>query len=582
LHSVAGPERDGDLDNTLIAHEWGHYLHHRLASCEIGVQCTGMSEGWADFNALLMMLRDGDNRDGTYAVSPYGTANGQFDAAYFGIRRFPYSRDRAKNDLSFRHIADAAELPPGPQGIFGAGDPNSEPHNTGEVWASMLWEAFNVLIDAHDVPTARRRMSDYVVAGLLLTPPEATFTEARDAILAGASALDSDDMLVMAAAFAGRGAGTCAVSPSNDALDNAGVIESGTLASRLGLGDLALREDGVSCDHDGYLDPGESGSLRATLTNGGPVAAEDITVTAAASVSGLSFGTLHIALIPPFSRVDVTLPVTALASAPRSTTVTVTVQAHSLGGCDRQPVSGALNAVIGVDESAAVSRVDQVETVFTPWARTGIDGEQLWTRVAEADGNHVWLGKDIAQSSDIQLVSPTLQVSMTAPFVVRVSHAYNFTAFLPFLFDGGVIEISSDGGTTWDDVTRFGVDPGYTGQIQGFGNPLLFRTAFSAISPGYPARQPLVLDFGTQLAGQHIQLRFRIGTAFPSGAIGWTLDDIKVSGTDNTPFPALVAEPAVCTQRSSLASEAAVLTTWTAPATSLGALDAACSAIDGP
>jgi hypothetical protein len=43
----------------------------------------------------------------------------------------------------------------------------------------------NVLADEHGVTTARRRMSDYVVAGLLLSPENGTFTEARDAILPG-------------------------------------------------------------------------------------------------------------------------------------------------------------------------------------------------------------------------------------------------------------------------------------------------------------------------------------------------------------------------------------------------------------
>ena len=68
--AISGPERDGDLDNTVIAHEWGHYLHHRLAICG-AQQCGGMSEGWGDFNALMMMLREGDNRDGVYAMAPF-------------------------------------------------------------------------------------------------------------------------------------------------------------------------------------------------------------------------------------------------------------------------------------------------------------------------------------------------------------------------------------------------------------------------------------------------------------------------------------------------------------------------------
>jgi hypothetical protein len=56
---VRVPERDGDLDSGVVAHEWGHYPHHRLADCG-GLPCAGMSEGWGDFNALMMMVRDDD------------------------------------------------------------------------------------------------------------------------------------------------------------------------------------------------------------------------------------------------------------------------------------------------------------------------------------------------------------------------------------------------------------------------------------------------------------------------------------------------------------------------------------------
>jgi len=112
--AISGPERDGDLDNTVVAHEWGHYLHHRLAQCG-SQQCAGMSEGWADFNALLMELREGDNRDGAFAEGIYAVSDGTPNAAYFGIRRFPYSRDRTKNPLSFKHIGDEQPDPRGNQ-----------------------------------------------------------------------------------------------------------------------------------------------------------------------------------------------------------------------------------------------------------------------------------------------------------------------------------------------------------------------------------------------------------------------------------------------------------------------------------
>ena len=342
-----GVERDGDLDTGVSGHEWAHYLHHRLAVCNRGQQCGGMSEGWGDFNGLLLQMREGDNRDGTYAQGSYADANGTPNAAYFSIRRFPYSRDRTKNDLSFRHIGDENPLPTTTPGRLNGGA-NSEVHNAGEVWTSMLWEAFNVLADEHGVPVARRRITDYAVAGLLLTPPEATFTEARDAILAAASALDTDDMILMAAAFAGRGAGSCAVAPSNDVRTNAGVVESGTLAAKLAAGNLGLADDVVSHDHDGVLDPGESGLLHVTVVNAGPVAAEQVVVTATTTTAGVKIGApLRLPALAPFSSADVTIPVALAASAPPNTSLAISVKVTAEQTCDRNGVTVVLTTTTG-------------------------------------------------------------------------------------------------------------------------------------------------------------------------------------------------------------------------------------------
>ena len=346
-----GVERDADLDSGVSGHEWGHYLHHRLAVCNRGQQCRGMSEGWGDFNGLLLQLREGDNRDGTYAQGSYADADGTPNAAYFSIRRFPYSRDRTKNDLSIRNIGDEAALPTATPGRLNGGA-NSEVHNTGEVWAAMMFEAFNVLIDEHGVAVARRRITDYVVAGLLLTPPEATFTEARDALLIAASALDSDDMVLMAAAFAGRGAGSCAIAPTNAVANNAGVIESGTLAAKLAVGGLALAE-GTPSDHDGILEPGESGTLHVTVANHGVVAAESLVVTATTATAGVRIGAaVRIPALQPFTTADLAIPVSLLASVPRNTNLAITVTAVAEDTCDRNGVTAALATTAGLADAA--------------------------------------------------------------------------------------------------------------------------------------------------------------------------------------------------------------------------------------
>jgi hypothetical protein len=337
LHGAPfGVERDGDLDSGVSGHEWAHYLHHRLAVCTTGQQCGAMSEGWGDFNGLLLQLRDGDNRDGTYAQGSYADASGTPDAAYFSVRRFPYSRDRTKNALSFRHIADENPLPTTTPGRLNGGA-NSEVHNAGEVWALMMFEAFNTLIDQHGVPVGRRRITDYSVAGLLLTPPQATFVEARDAILAAASALDTDDLILIAAAFAGRGAGSCAVAPSNAVRTNNGVVESGTLAGKLELGGLSLDP----------LKPGQSGLLHATITNGGPLAAEQVVVSATTATAGVQLGApIRIPLLAPFSSADLTIPVKLLPTAPAGSNLVITVKAIGQQTCDPAGVTAVLTTPV--------------------------------------------------------------------------------------------------------------------------------------------------------------------------------------------------------------------------------------------
>src|SRR5207248_2141557 len=78
------PFRDGTIDNTVVAHEWGHYLHHRLVFCG-SPSCDGMSEGWADLNALMLVIKDGDTFDNgkVYPLAQYATSGIIANFAYF-------------------------------------------------------------------------------------------------------------------------------------------------------------------------------------------------------------------------------------------------------------------------------------------------------------------------------------------------------------------------------------------------------------------------------------------------------------------------------------------------------------------
>ncbi len=113
IHRDFSPDRDGTIDNNIVSHEWSHYIHHRLVACGSN-QCGAQSEGWGDFDASMLTLRAGDNLNGVYPAAQYAMAAFP-DAAYFGIRRHPYSTDMTKDPLTFKNITSGEPLPAGPQ-----------------------------------------------------------------------------------------------------------------------------------------------------------------------------------------------------------------------------------------------------------------------------------------------------------------------------------------------------------------------------------------------------------------------------------------------------------------------------------
>jgi hypothetical protein len=130
---------------------------------------------------------------------------------------------------------------------------------------------------------------------------------------------------------------------------------------------------------------------------------------------------------------------------------------------------------------------------------------------------------------------------------ITIRHAYSFESSGGTSWDGGVVELSTDG-TTWNDVTTYVATSPYTGTLTTMsGNPLGGRAAFAGANAAYPAPATLTLDLGTKLAGKTFQLRFRIATDQASGDAGWTIHSVAVTGLVGTPFPSQVADTGTCT-----------------------------------
>jgi len=226
------PARDSSIDAMIVAHEWGHYLHHRLLPCTTP-SCLGMSEGWGDFNALMMVLDEHDFEsgaleNGSFPIGQYTVGDVVRDANYFGIRRAPYSTHPGMYPFTFADVRRSSVLPEG--ALLAPGpDDMSEAHNVGEIWAEALFEGFVGLAKAgkasgRSFDATKRAMADYIVAGFKATPPDPTFTEQRDALLAVARATGrTADFQALANGFAKRGFGLHAIAPdaSSESLDEA-------------------------------------------------------------------------------------------------------------------------------------------------------------------------------------------------------------------------------------------------------------------------------------------------------------------------------------------------------------------------
>lgn len=549
------PDRDGAIDNLVVAHEWGHYISNRLIGDASGLSSQlsrGLGEGWGDFHALLMSVRPEDaavasntNFNGVYALAGFVAPAFSSDPYYFGLRRYPYSTDFAKNPLTYQHIADANPLPGGAP-LEDNGVENSEVHNAGEIWATMLWECYAALLRDTLGATprltfdeAQTRMRDYLVAAYKMTPNDPTLLEARDALLLAAYVGDSTDHGLFVQAFATRGAGMGAGDvPDRFTSTNDGVVESFSTGNALALEAIAL-EDSVSgpCGADGALDDGETGSLTVTVRNVGAGDLANVTVSVTTTNAGVTFPMGSAAMIPaiaPYSSGTVTLDVAA------SGLTDITTLGFDVTASATSANTAVLSATVlgNFDDIAAQSSTDTVEPALTPWTADG-----GWARAEISASSHEWRGPDIGAISDVTLTSPELLIAPSGTFSFSFSHAYQFETN----FDGGVIEITSDGGATWTDIGAEAMTPAtYSTEILFFGggNPLEGRRSFTGTS----ARSTVTANLGSAYNGRIVQIRFRIGTDLGVGGSGWQIDDLAFTNLLEDPFPVRVAHDVTCHQ----------------------------------
>jgi extracellular elastinolytic metalloproteinase len=219
LFNSTNPNRDGDLDNGVIIHEYGHGVSNRLTGGLAGsgnlsaLQSGGMGEGWSDFFALMFLQRPTDRQYDSFTIGTYVEGQPQNGP---GIRRHPYSLNMTIDPITFS--------------AFNGGFPNNEVHNTGEIWCSALWDMNELLIEKYGYDSnlytgwtaaagpghAGNKLALRLVEDAMkLQPANPSFIDARNAIIAADNALDGGaDLCEIWTAFARRGLGQLASTAS--------------------------------------------------------------------------------------------------------------------------------------------------------------------------------------------------------------------------------------------------------------------------------------------------------------------------------------------------------------------------------
>jgi len=208
LWTGANPDRDGDLDNGIVVHEYGHGVSNRLVGGPSNVNCLNnseqMGEGWSDIWSLLFTQEVGDLGSdargiGTYALNQ--SVNGG------GIRPSPYSTNMGVNAYTYGDIGSLAV-----------------PHGVGFLWCTMLWEMNWELIaqygfdpDLYNGTGGNNLCMQLIIDGMKLSPCSPGFVDGRDAILlADQNTNGGANNAFIWAAFAKRGLGFSAVQGSSN------------------------------------------------------------------------------------------------------------------------------------------------------------------------------------------------------------------------------------------------------------------------------------------------------------------------------------------------------------------------------
>jgi extracellular elastinolytic metalloproteinase len=469
---------DSDLDNGVIIHEYGHGISNRLTGGPSATNCLRnfeqAGEGWSDWFALVMTSTSADIAEQGRGI---GTYVNDESIEGLGIREFKYSRDMTINPHNYSNI-----------------NTGSVPHGVGSVWAVTIWDLYWNMIDVYGFDddiyngTGGNNLTmQLVLDGLKLQPCSPTFLDSRDAILAADLANnDGTNQCLIWETFARRGLGVSAKTGGTIAYDVPLACQfrlkiNKTASSEVAAGEALTYTIEVNNDSPETL-------TSVTITDQLPDGVELIEGSMSCSNFNLDNSVLTIEL--------------GDMEAGSSLTCTYDVLVLS------EPFS-------------YIVFEDDIENGIIEWVATAGLGTQLWEVSNKSyEGENAWYISNGAQSSDSRLTTATsFNIAGDHP-VLSFWHQYDTDPNR----DGGRVELSTDGGTTWNDL-RFNITQnGYNGVML---NPILTgKLGFVGKSDGFVNT---IVDLN-EYSGETVLIRFRFTSNDTEEADGWYVDNVRLFG----------------------------------------------------
>ncbi len=196
----------------------------------------------------------------------------------------------------------------------------------------------------------------------------------------------------------------------------------------------------------------------------------------------------------------------------------------------RSFITLALPGDCSIGSTQQVIWSDDLEGDTSGWTHSGT--QDSWTLGSTVHGGaKAWQANNFGSLSDQRLVSPsvTLPAGLTGLNLAFWNQQSMEDNGATGCFDGAILEVSSNGGSTWAQVTGGLLTQPYDGPVS-----TSYSSAIGGLSAwcGDPSPYTYSVIDMQSYAGQTVQFRFRMAndSSVASPNPGWAIDDLRVAG----------------------------------------------------